>query len=77
MPAFIKAIENGIDDPVEAPNVGEDHHRPGTTALFYEPTLDGVGGAQSLPQVIGEGVEVEQFGKSFPDRGSESKGNTR
>ena len=62
LPLFIEAIKDRIDDPVHALDVGEDHHGPGASAHFYKAALDSVGGAQLLPQVFGEGIEVEQFG---------------
>jgi hypothetical protein len=62
-PIFVEAMEDGIDDPVEAWDVGEDHHGPSAASHFHEAAFNHVGGAQFLPQVLREGVEVEQVGQ--------------
>ena len=63
LPFFVEAVENRIDDAVKALNVGKHHHRPGSTPRLHEAALDGIRGAQLLPEVLGEGKEVEQFGQ--------------
>src|ERR1700687_4611184 len=53
-PFQVKALEDGVNDPVHAFYVHKADHRPGSSAHLHETTLDDVGGAQFLPQMFGK-----------------------
>jgi hypothetical protein len=54
LPILVEAVEDRIDHSVNALKIGEDHHRPSSTAHLDEAALDGVGGTLSFPQMFGE-----------------------
>ncbi len=56
-PVLIEPAENGIDDPIDAFDVGEHDHRSGASPDFDEAAFDGVGRAQLAPQVPWEREE--------------------
>jgi hypothetical protein len=62
-PVFVEAVEDGIGDPVDALDVGKDDHGSGTASNLHKAAFKDVCGAQFLPQVLGESVEVEQVGQ--------------
>lgn len=62
-PVFIETVEDDIDDPVHAVDMGEHNHGSGSATHLHKTALDGIGGSQLLPQVTGEAPEVEQPGQ--------------
>src|SRR5579875_2081562 len=48
---FVVAIEDGIDNPVDAGGVDEAHHRSRAATNFHEAPLNDVGCAQRTPEV--------------------------
>ena len=63
LPIFAEAVEDRIDNPVDALHIRKHHHGPGSAPNLHEAALDGVSGAQLLPEVLGKVKEVEQFGQ--------------
>jgi hypothetical protein len=59
---FVVAIEDGIDDAVDAGHIDGADHGPGAASHLHEAALDDLGGAQLAPQVAREAEEREQFG---------------
>jgi len=60
-PFQVESVEDGVDDPVRGLHVDEADHGPCSAAHFDEAALDDVGGAQLVPQMLGETEEGQQF----------------
>jgi hypothetical protein len=58
-PLLIKSLKDGVDDPVDTPNVHEDCHRPSAAPNFDKTTLDQIRGPHFLPQMLGTIEEVQ------------------
>src|SRR4051794_39349851 len=58
-PLKVKTVKNRVDDPVDASDVYETYHRPGSPSDLYKNTFDDVGGAQFPPQVRRKAEKVE------------------
>src|SRR2546422_10873498 len=61
LPILVEAAKDRIDDSIDALDIGEDHHGARAPADFHEAALDGIGGAQLLPEVPGKGIEVQEL----------------
>ena len=60
-PFQVKALEDGINDAIDALDVHKAHHRPSAPSYLNETTLDDIGGAQFSPQVPGKAEEGQQL----------------
>src|SRR5439155_8865531 len=60
-PFQVESLEDGVDDAVNAGDVDEANHGPGSSSNFDEAAFDDVSGAHLLPQMAGQGEEREQF----------------
>ena len=56
-PLVVEAIEDGVDDAIDALDVDKADHGPGAAADLYEAALDDIGGAQLSPQDERTGLE--------------------
>ena len=62
---LIQAIEDGIDDPVDAGHIDKADHGSRAPADLHEAALDDVGGTQLRQSCGGKSKQVSSSGKSF------------
>src|SRR5215469_18712781 len=60
-PFQVEALEDGVDDPVQAFDIHKADHGPGAPPNFDEAAFDDVGGAQLSPQLSREAEERQQL----------------
>jgi hypothetical protein len=64
-PFQVKAMEDGIDNSVNAIHVHKADHRSRPSPHFHKATLDNIGGEQLLPEMIGKVKERQQLRQIF------------